>query len=145
MPIDYYIDHRRRLVVAHGKGKFTASDVFGYQREVWSQPGVAGYDELVDMTHVTEIEIPDAASVEVRKLASEAAATDPPGHVARFAIVAPDELAFGLGRMYQTYRELEPGGTKRVGVFRTLAEALLFLEIESLENRPDEDAEGSGR
>ena len=133
MPIEYYIDHTRRLVVAHASGKFTEPDVFKYQREVWSQPNIAGYDELVDMTRITEIEIAEAASLNVRKLASEAAAMDPPGPAAKLAILAPDELAFGLGRMYQTYRELEPGGTKRVGVFRTLREALAFLGIESLE------------
>ena len=41
----YQIDHARRLVVARGKGVFADADVFAYQREDWSQPDVAGYDE----------------------------------------------------------------------------------------------------
>jgi hypothetical protein len=45
----------------------------------------------------------------------------------RFAIVAPTGEAFGLGRMYETYRSLDERSTKQVGVFRTLEEALAFL------------------
>jgi hypothetical protein len=52
---------------------------------------------------------------------------DAPGTSSRFAIVAPDALAFGLGRMYQAYRELRSGGAKQVAVFRTRGEAFAFL------------------
>ena len=55
MPIVHRIDHERRLVVAEGRGIVTDQDVFGYQRDVWSRPEVAGYDELVDMSEVEDI------------------------------------------------------------------------------------------
>ena len=48
---------------------------------------------------------------------------------ARFAIVAPTDLAFGLGRMYGAHRSMEDRSTKQVGVFRTLDEALTFLDV----------------
>jgi hypothetical protein len=133
MPIDYYIDHARRLVLARGRGVFSDPDIVAYQREVWSQPEVAGYDELVDMTEVEEIAVPLPAGPRIQQLASEAAAHDPPGRAPRFAIVAPSPLAFGLGRQYQIYRELDSRSTKQVGVFRTLPEALSFLGIETSE------------
>lgn len=139
MPIDYQIDHARRLVIARGRGTVTTEDVFGYQREVWSRPDVSGYDELVDFTQVKEIPGP-VPGHRVRQLAAESAATDPP-RGSRFAIVAPGPLAFGLGRMYQTYRELEPRSTKQVGVFHTLHEALIFLGVEGLP--PASPAEGA--
>jgi hypothetical protein len=134
MPIEYVIDHARRLVHARGTGLFTGADMFNYQREVWSQPAVAGYDELVDMTDVKEIAAPAPAGPRMKQLASEAAAQDPPTSAGKFAIVAPNPLAFGLGRAYQTYRELDPRSKKQVRVFRTMAEALSFLGIQSLEN-----------
>ena len=133
MPIDYSIDHARRLVVARGKGVVSDADVFAYQREVWSRPEVAGYDELVDMTDVEEIVAPLPAGPSMRQLASEAAAQDHPGSAPRFAIVAPSPLAYGLGREYQVYRGLDSRSKKQVGVFRTLSEALSFLGIQTLE------------
>ena len=66
--------------------------------------------------------------------ASEAAAQDHPTNPGRFAIVAPSALAFGLGREYAAYRELNVHSKKQVGVFRTLAEALSFLGIETLDH-----------
>jgi hypothetical protein len=133
MPIDYYIDHGRRLVVARGRGVFTDADAFGYQREVWSRPEVAGYDELVDMTAVEEIATPVPAGPRIQQLAGVAAAQDPPTSAGKFAIVAPGPLAFGLAREYKTYRELDARTKKQVEVFRSIAEALSFLGIETLE------------
>ena len=79
------------------------------------------------------IAAPLPAGPRIRQLASEAAAQDHPESAGKFAIVAPSSLAFGLGREYQTYRELDLRSKKQVGVFRTLAEALSFLGIETLE------------
>lgn len=132
MPIDYHIDHARRLVIARGRGTVNDADAFGYQREVWSRPDVCGYDELVDMTDAQQIVLPVPAKMRIQQLASEAAALDHPAQPARFAIVAPGALAYGVAREYQTHREMEACSTKQVGVFRTLAEALAFLGIEKL-------------
>jgi len=50
MPLAHRIDHRPRLVIARASGTLTDEEVFAYQKDVWSRPDVAGYDELVDMT-----------------------------------------------------------------------------------------------
>jgi hypothetical protein len=131
MPIEYRIDHARRLVVATGHGAITDADVFGYQREVWSRPDVAGYDELVDVSRVERIVMPSPGRV--RDLAELSASMDVPPGGSRFAIVAPSDLTFGIGRMYETYRGLAGGEAKKVSVFRTLDEALRFL---GLDNHP---------
>jgi hypothetical protein len=132
MPIIYKVDHDARIVIAAGQGKLTDADVFEYQRDVWSRADVTGYNELVDMRGVTEIALP---SVErVRALAELAAKMDDKVSHSRLAIVAPDDLAFGLGRMFQSHRELvrefDGRGTKEVGVFRTMEEALVFLHVD---------------
>jgi len=128
MPITYRVYHDLRLVAAAGQGILTDADVFAYQQEVWSRPDVAGYDELVDMTRVTQIALPSAQRV--RDLAKVAAKMDDTGSKTHFAIVATEDVAFGLGRMFQSYRELDPKSTKEVGVFRTMEEALAFLRID---------------
>src|SRR5262245_13175979 len=126
MPITYHIDHEQRMVVARGLGRLTEQEIFTYQREVWSRSDVAGYDELVDMTAVEQVEDPTA--FDMRRLARTSAATDGPTDASgKFAILAPQDLFFGLGRMYQAYREMTPGSRKRVGVFRTLDEIKVFL------------------
>lgn len=128
MPIEYTIDHERRLVTAKGNGTLTDEDVFGYQREVWSRPDVDGYSELVDMSQVDSIDLPSVDRV--RELARLSAGMDSRSSASRFAIIAPTEIAFGLGRMYEAYRNLDDRSTKEVGVFRSRQEALAFLGIQ---------------
>jgi hypothetical protein len=127
VPIIYRIDSERRLVWAKCHGAFTSQDALAYQREVWSRPEVARFAELIDMTEVVQIVQP--STDRIRALAHESAAMDGPGEGSRLAIVAPGHLAFGLGRMYQMHRQLEPGSRKAVGVFRTLPEAIAFLGL----------------
>ncbi len=136
MPISYRIDHERRLVVAAGHGTLTEQDVLGYQSEVWSRADVAGYDELVDMSDVKRIEVSSAG--QVRHLASMAAEMPSSRSRSKFAIVAPTDIAFGLGRMFQTFRALEDGGTRNVEVFRSREEAMEFLGLEP--TPPDQPA-----
>jgi hypothetical protein len=127
VPIEYRIVHQRRLVLAKGHGTLTDQDVFGYQRDVWSLPEVGGYDELVDMTQVEDIALP--STERVRALASFSADMDVPSKTSRFAIVAPTEFAFGLGRLYEILGSHDDRRTKEVRVFRSLDEAKAFLDI----------------
>lgn len=135
MPIAYRVDHKLRLIVAVAHGTLTVDDLFAYQREVASQSDAEAYDELVDMTPVTRL-VP-GPSPRARDLASLAASTDRPDVRSRFAIVAPSDLAFGLARMYQSYRESDARTTKDVSVFRTIAEAQAHLGIEGPVELPD--------
>lgn len=132
MPIDYDIDHARRLVMACARGVMSDVEVFAYQRNVWTRPDVAGYDELMDLTEVEQIAAPSPAGPRLSQLADLAAAQDQPASAGKLAIVAPSPLTFGMARMYQAHRELNERSTKRLGVFRAMDEALEFLGIASL-------------
>jgi hypothetical protein len=124
VPIEYKVDHERRLVRARAFDVLTDADVFGYQQSAWSSPEVSGYDELVDLTDVVRIALP---SVErMRDLARLSREMEKRDAASRFAILAPGDLAYMLGRLYKGMRALT-GGRKHVGVFRTEAEALQFL------------------
>src|SRR5262245_50025152 len=98
MPLDHCVAPGQHdgIEVAHGRP--TEDHVFHVQQVVWSDPGVAGYNELGDMTHVTDIAIPSIHLV--RDLAITAAEMDPSDAASRFAIVAPEDLGFGLARMF---------------------------------------------
>lgn len=124
MPIQYEVDHQRRLVRARVSGVLTDDEIFGYQRDAWSRPEVAGYDELVDMSAVESIALP---SIErMKDLARLSSGMGRRGPTARFAIVAPGDIAYMLGRLYKAIRGLTSGGL-RIGVFRTGNEADAFL------------------
>ena len=70
------------------------------------------------MREVTQIEL--RSSGRVRALAELAARMDDKAAYSRLGIVASEDIAFGLGRMFQTYRELvrefEGRGTKEMAV-----------------------------
>ena len=123
MPLEYRIDHERRLVLARASGVLTDDEVFEYQYSAWVRAEVAGYDELVDMTDVKRVALPSVDRM--RALARLSAGMDS-GQQSKFAIVAPGDVAFMLGRLYKAIRGVT-GGTRQVGVFRTEEEAMEFL------------------
>jgi TPR repeat protein len=126
MPITFQIDPERRIVFARGLGVLSDEDVFEYQRTVWSREDIRGYNELIDMRGVEQIGLPSMDRV--RDLANLSAEMDAGARGAKFAIVASSDLAFGLGRMYEAYRGMNPRSGKEVKVFRDPEEALKWLE-----------------
>ena len=124
MPIEYAIDQDRRLVIARLRGTLTDEEVFGYQREVWSRAEVAGFDELIDATDCDKFEVPSGDRI--LQLADLSASMDAAAP-SKLAIVAPRDLAFGLGRMYESYRGVSDKSTKEVSVFRSMSDASKWL------------------
>jgi len=127
MPITFDIDHERRLVVAKPHGLLKDVEMFSYQRELGARSDARGYNELIDMSGVTEIEFISANRVsELAEYSSQMDEPDPP---TKLAIVVINDYQYGLGRMYQTFREMAGQSTKNVGVFRSRQEALNWLEL----------------
>ena len=126
MPIEFRIDPDRRLVSATASGDLTAEEIFKYQHEVWSRPEVKGYNELIDMSNVAKIVAP--SHDRLVKLTQLSAHMDDRTAASKFAIVAPDSLAYGLGTIYEAYRNLNPRSTKKVRVFRSMQEAMDWIE-----------------
>ena len=125
MPIEFHCDHGKRLVLAKAYGVLTEEEIFGYQREVWSREEVVGYDEVIDMSEVEKIVA--ARSNRIKDLAALAASMDSRSTRTKFAIVATNDYAFGLGRMYEAHRTMNDRSTKEVAVFRTTEEALAWI------------------
>ena len=132
MPIEYLIDRERRLVSARGHGTLTEEDLWKYQEEVWSRAELAGFNELMDMSDVARIVSP---SVERLKALAEKSAGMDTASSSRLAIIAPAPLAYGLGRMYETYRGMDARSTKQVGVFRARDRALEYLGRSAPKNK----------
>ena len=127
MPIEYRINHAKRIVITRCRGVMMENEFFDYQREVWSRPEVAGFDELVDMNDVDRIVAPSEQAV--RDLANLSASMDAPDTTSKFAIVAGDRLAVGLGQMYGARRDFNAKSSKDVRVFVVRAQALEWLGV----------------
>ena len=129
MPLEYRIDRERRVVFATATRTLSDEDVFAYQREVWSHSDLAGYDEVVDLGLVEDLVL--SSGDRVRALAELASAMDAPGaSSSKVAIVAPQDLAYGFARMFETYRTMNQSGAKIVQVFRSMRAALGWLGVE---------------
>ncbi len=137
MPIEYSIHPEHRLVVARVHGKVTDTEVFDFQRAVWSREDVQGYDELVDTSGLEDLQLPSVGRI--RDFAAFSATMDVPSAASptKIAILAPQDFAFGVARMYEAHREADPAGMKRVAVFRTLDEALAYLGRDRLPGPTD--------
>jgi hypothetical protein len=128
LPITYEIHHDRKLVHACIGGTLTRDDAFQYQQHVWSLPEVRGYNQLIDASDMGHADIPFPSADAMRELSSLAASMDDPNTRTRFAIVATSAFAYGLARMYATYRALDPRSTRVVSVFRSVEDATAWLE-----------------
>src|SRR5512137_172437 len=99
MPISYEIDHSQRIVFAQAAGILTPQHLFSYQEQVWLKPEFKGFHECIDMSEVTEIV--DATDRNMKALAQLAVQADDPAQPTKLAIIAREDLHFGLGRMYE--------------------------------------------
>ena len=124
MPTRLSIDVKARMVYSSYYGDMTTTDLVQHIASIRKHPDFdPDFDELIDASGVTSFEVP---SDDVRELASH----DSPFHAhAKRVLVAPQDLIFGLGRMFQTF-----GSEQRPHfiVVRTLDEAYRRLGRERL-------------
>jgi len=126
MAITYQIDHGRQRIFATASGAIGARDLFAYQMEIGSQPALAGYDEIFDTSQVGSLL--DINLDNLKKLAHLAGSTDRADKPSRFAIVATRDVYFGLGRMYESFRDCIPRTNRELATFRSREEAEDWLD-----------------
>jgi hypothetical protein len=126
MPVKFQIDHTKRQINATAFGKLEGYELINYQKQAWSQIELSGYNELFDATEVEEII--DITTEGLRQLASLASTMEASEKPSRLAIIANNDLHFGLGRMYEAFRHYATISGKEVFVFRSATEAEKWLE-----------------
>ena len=118
------IDPKLKIVYSTYYGDMTTTDLVQHIAAIRKHPDFdPDFDELIDASGVTAFDVP---SDDVRELASR----ESPFHArAKRVLVAPQDLVFGLGRMFQTFgNEQRP----HFVVVRTLDEAYRRLGRERL-------------
>jgi hypothetical protein len=127
MPIEARADVAQRVIFVRLHGSVGAEEFFRHQEETVARPDYAGFHELVEVEPTAKLDY--RSEHEVRALAALSAKSDLPDRTTRLAIVAPNDLHFGLGRMYESFRTMAPGSGREVQVFRSRAEALSWVGV----------------
>ena len=118
------VDKGRRLILSNASGTLTDEDVIKYTDWVRSDPTLAEYDMLMDLRGVEQVQV---TSEGLRGAAVRIPTRDEAEEHYRIAIVAESDLAFGMSRMYETFRARAVG---EVRVFRDISKARAWLGIE---------------
>ena len=127
MAIEYGIDAGHRLLLMKGNGILTVEDILGYLRDVLARPEVAGCNELLELSEVQEVVLTTMGKMQLfAQLAKGLGAAS----ATKLAIVAKNDMASGLGKLFEMYSSMQGGNAKQVGIFGSMAEALSFLNID---------------
>lgn len=125
MPFTVHVDPARRLVESRWHGVASADMLVRYVDEVWRDPAVRNFHELIDFRNVTDVQVPSA---DLHAFAEYSRQFDNPDRPARSAVIASASLIFGLSRMFSTIRSLDPSDQREFQVFEEyeIAQAWLF-------------------
>jgi hypothetical protein len=112
----FKIDKEHRLVMSTLSGVLTMADALAHQENLRKHPDFdPSFSQLMDGTQLTGVEL---KREDVQRLARDAVFSP---H-SRRALVAGSDVAFGLARMFEMFRQSM--GEEGIRVFRNLDEAL---------------------
>jgi hypothetical protein len=126
MPADFYIEPDLGMVFSKATGLFTFADAVDHMDRLTANPDFRPeFNQLIDFREAsgTTLSSDDVRTLAQRQIFSNGS---------RRAFVAPEDLEFGLSRVFGTYREFQ--GEPGIRVFRDMKEALSWL---SLSTEPD--------
>ncbi|HEY0997499.1 MAG TPA: hypothetical protein VGD77_16000 [Gemmatimonadaceae bacterium] len=119
MPATFEIDHDARLVRSRAWGVLVDDDLARTQAGVRDDPRFEpDYCQLFDFSGVTDVRL-------TREGLLALAAHSPYGPTARRAMVVPNDLGYGMARMYQMLSGRDP---ELFRPFRSVEEAMQWLE-----------------
>jgi hypothetical protein len=120
MPAEYRIDRDRKIVLSRGWGRVGTNDFRAHGEQLRVDPEFSpDFRQLWDFSEVTES---TADFDELARLAQVAIFAP----TTRRAVLAPADVTFGFGRMFQMLRESK--GETGIRVFRDRADAMRWLE-----------------
>jgi hypothetical protein len=116
MSFFYKIDKERRLVMSTAAGVLSKADVLWHQDQLLKDPDFdPSFSQLADLRHVTGLDVTPAG---MRELTARTIFSPE----SRRAVIVSSELAYGLSRMFEIFRESK--GERGIRVFRKLEDAL---------------------
>lgn len=122
MPIDIEIDAKRQRIDTRATGVVTVQDLLSYYQRLHDHPDFnLGMSELWDASAITDTRL---SSDDLREFSSVTEPYTRQGASARVAILVPDDLGFGLARMYEL---LQADSINRLKIVRSREAAEAWL------------------
>lgn len=128
MPANHHIDKHAQLIITTWEGE--AHDVefidaiSAYQNNIQNHPDNITYNEVVDLSNVTNIKLTTDG---IKNIGLIAAATDHIEVNRKLAIIVSSNLAFGIASMYKAYRGFSNNSHKEIRVFKTKKDAFEWV------------------
>ena len=131
MPIEYWFDADRQLLVTRAAGRMTDSEILGYMRRLTEDTSwPSGADGFVDAREIEGFEVTSEAIGLASLVATE---REDRFSGSRWAVVTDLDAVFGMTRMYTIRRDPE---SYEVGVFRDVPSALAWLGRDGFSEAP---------
>ena len=128
MNATHKIDSELRIIFTHWKGEASGESMMAalndYQQTLLSDHALLHYHELVDFSGITDVKLSTEEIIQLGRLASN---LDPQTGKHKLALVVGSNLAYGLARMYASYRNAGKKSAKKIAVFREYDPALEWL------------------
>ena len=129
MPLRVWVDVETRVRYAVASGVVTDAEILADYGGVVAD---AAYDPALDMVFdcsgIDQLAVGPMTLRRISELVARADRGIAPGVHPRAAIVAPGDVAFGMARMYEAYREQQES-PRRYLVCRTMGEARAWLGL----------------
>jgi hypothetical protein len=131
MPLDHQVDEEHNLLVSRATGELDVASLLSYMESVRQEKRLRpGYRSFVDLSGADLCRV-DAHAV--RRAAEVVRRFEHGDEPVRVAFLAPQDVAFGLARMYGVLVE---SLRREVGVFRDAAAAYAWLGLSEPEADP---------
>lgn len=132
MPAHHHIDNEAKLLITTWEGEAIDIDFINaikrYHKDFQNQLEYRDYNEVVNLTGITDIKLTTEG---LKQIGQIAATTDQKRDQGKLAFIVNTNLAYGLVRVYMTYRNFGHDATKELRVFREESVALDWLKQSS--------------
>jgi len=128
MPAKHSVDDISQLIITTWEGD--AHDVEfieaikNYQKDIQNHPKYINYNEVVDLRKIGSIKLTTGGIKTIGNIASN---TDRHDENRKLALIVNSSIAYGLSRMYVTYREFAKSARKEIRIFKNDKEAYEWI------------------
>ena len=129
MPANHNIDTKAQLLITTWEGEARDIEfieaIKKYQKDIQSHPDYINYNEVVDFSNVTGINL---TAEGIKNIGTIASTTDQNEVNRKLAFIVSSPLAYGLARMYEAYRSFSKKGQKEINIFKNEKDAFEWIQ-----------------